>query len=131
MSFASGACSADTNGTTDTLVDITGASVSLGAGTWVVWASASIQTTTQTYVLVTIADGSNTDYSCGKNTAAVVSATQNVEVAPPPVIVTPASTTTYKLRFQTGLNGTNAIAKKQADNSGQVLTRIVALQIAQ
>lgn len=129
LNSASAGASSDTNGTTNTMVDVTGASISLAAGTWILWGSVTVETTSASYVLCQIADGSNNSISCGMGSSSVAG-TAKTAPAIAPVIVTPGSTTTYKLRFQTALNGTNGKALKDVDASNLHATGIVALKIA-
>lgn len=106
----------------NTLTDLTGCSVSLAAGTWLILAQAKFVLSTSNYALLTIANSSNTDFSTGVGSGNAIALPFSIHA-----IVTPAITTTYKLRGQSG--GTATIVEKEESNSGQVLTQITAIRI--
>lgn len=96
---------AETTITAVTYADITGASISLAAGTWLIFATinGASQTTTVAVMMAAITDGANTVIAEGSQHLVAGTATVrtwgNVSLT---AIVTPASTTTYKLRGARG-----------------------------
>lgn len=105
LTTAQAFCTAETTLTAATYADITGASISLAAGTWLIFATinASSQTTTATVIIAAITDSANTVIVEGAQHIVAGTATVrtwgNVTLT---AIVTHASTTTYKLRGARG-----------------------------
>lgn len=124
LSSSSDAPSANTTGTANTMVDVTGVSISLAAGTWLLMASMSVQCSTGTYCVGVITDSANTVLGSGQTTLENGVTT----LAITPTIVTPGSTTSYKLRFVTGRND-SVVLQNDTVNSNTV-TRLVAVKIA-
>jgi hypothetical protein len=100
---------AETTISAATYADITGASISLTAGTWLVLGTAngSSQTTTVTAMFVAITDGANAVLAESSQHIPAGTATVrtwgNLRLS---VIVSPTSTTTYKLRGARGTTTT-------------------------
>jgi len=108
--------------TTDTPADATGVSISLAAGTWVILAQLTIDTGSATYILLYITDNSNAQVGEARGTRSATSPTTLYGHA----VVTPGSTTTYKLRGQAG-----AAATLLRYAEGTIIgTKIFALKIA-
>jgi len=105
LTTAEAFCTQETTLSAATYADITGASISLAAGTWLIIATAngSSQTTTATSMIIAITTSAN---------AVVAEAAQDIPAGTATVrtwgnlslsaIVSPASTTTYKLRGARG-----------------------------
>ena len=115
---AHAAGTADQTLAADTITDITSCSVSLAAGTWIIWGFAHCSAATS-YALIVIADGSNTALAEAKDYGAA-------SLSVGPIVVTPGSTTTYKLRAQGG--GSNTW-KYQVDTLGSS-EYITAIKVA-
>lgn len=98
---AQAGASADTSLSADTIADVTGCSVSLAAGTWLIWGAATFDAGTAGYILVEVTDSSNAVASIGRGVRATASP---ITLPTPPVLVSPATTTTYKLRAQSGVS---------------------------
>jgi hypothetical protein len=115
-------CTADAGMSADTPTDATGASISLAAGDWLIFGDLEIAVGTgPTYVLMLITDASNAIVGGAKGGApssTTVHMSQHAKVSP-------GSTTTYKLRGQSG-SGT---IKKLSD-TGAIATRITAIKLA-
>jgi len=134
---------AETTLSAATYADITGASVSLAAGTWLILATinGSSQTTTATVLIAAITDGSNTVIVEGAQHIVAGTATVrtwgNVTLS---AIVSPSGTTTYKLRgargqtTQTGncivSDGTGQGTANNVSNNSDKSTSIRAIRIA-
>jgi len=119
--------SADVTLSADTIADATGASISLAAGTWIVFGEMCISVTgSAVYGLMAITDGSNNKVFEAR---APVSSAQGPTSYSGHAVVTPGSTTTYKLRGQAGSSGTMKIIKNPEGGS-EIGTRITAIQLA-
>lgn len=143
LTTAQAFCTAETTLTAATYADITGASISLAAGTWLIFATinASSQTTTATVIIAAITDSANTVIVEGAQHIVAGTATVrtwgNVTLT---AIVTPASTTTYKLRgargttTQTGncivSDGVGLNTANNVSNNSDKSTSIRAVRIA-
>lgn len=142
LTTAEAFCTAETTLTSASYADITGASITLAAGTWLILATAngSSQTTTATSMIVAITTAANVliaeaaqDIPAG---TATVRTWGNLALS---AIVTPASETTYKLR---GARGTTTrtgnciisdgvgIAANNVSNNSDKSTSIRAIRIA-
>jgi len=117
--------SSDTTGTADTFVDVTGLSISLTAGTWLIWARAAIACPGSSYVLVVITDGSNVAQAAARDSFI---AGQDIIETCVNVVVTPGSTTTYKLRFAT--NSSASVCNRLDAATSTPVTELMALKIA-
>lgn len=142
LTTAQAFCTAETTLSAATYADITGASISLAAGTWLIFATinASSQTTTATVIIAAITDSANTVIVEGAQHIVAGTATVrtwgNVTLT---AIVTPASTTTYKLRgargqtTQTGncivSDGTGQGTANNVSNNSDKSTSIRAVRI--
>jgi hypothetical protein len=142
LSTAQAFCTAETTLSAATYADITGASISLAAGTWIIFATAngSSQTTTATSMIVAITDSANAVIAEAQQDIAAGTATirtwGNLSLS---AIVTPTGTTTYKLR---GARGTTTrtgnciisdgvgIATNNVSNNSDKSTSIRAIKIA-
>jgi hypothetical protein len=136
-------CTAETTLSAATFADITGASISLAAGTWLILATAngSSQTTTATSMIVAITNGAN---------AVIAEAAQDIEAGTATIrtwgnlslsaIVSPTVTTTYKLRGARGQttrtgnciisDGTGRATANNVSNNSDKSTSIRAIKIA-
>lgn len=136
-------CTAETTISAVTYADITGASITLAAGTWLIMATVNgaSQTTTVAVMMAAITDGANT---------VIAEASQHIPAGTATVrtwgnlslnaVVTPAGSTTYKLRgargttTQTGNwiasdgNGVNTV--NNVSNNSDKGTAIMAVRIA-
>lgn len=112
--------------TADTITDATGCSVSLAAGTWIVVGQMIFSNTglAAVYALQQITDSSNAIFSEIRATATGSLPFGAFCVA----LVTPGSTTTYKLRGQMGGGGTMKIERYSQGTT--IGTRIAAVKIA-
>jgi len=142
LTTAQAFCTAETTLSSAAYADITGASISLAAGTWIIFATAngSSQTTTATSMIVAITDSANTVIAEAAQDIAAGTATirtwGNLSLS---AIVTPVGTTTYKLR---GARGTTTrtgnciisdgvgIATNNVSNNSDKSTSIRAIKIA-
>lgn len=142
LTTAQAFCTAETTLSSAAYADITGASISLAAGTWIIFATAngSSQTTTATSMIVAITDSANTVIAEAQQDIAAGTATirtwGNLSLS---AIVTPTGTTTYKLR---GARGTTTrtgnciisdgvgIAANNVSNNSDKSTSIRAIKIA-
>lgn len=123
LTHASAILTADqTLNVADTPTDLNGCSVSLAAGTWLIFGQAKFNLGGTVYAQLVIANSSNTYYS------AMLHSGTNAEGSPAfcVAIVTHAVTTTYKLRAQAG--GTTTLVDKD-NGTGQIYTQIVAVRI--
>lgn len=136
-------CTAETTLSAATYADITGASISLAAGTWLIIATinGSSQTTTATSLIAAITDGSNVVVAEGAQDIAAGTATVrtwgNVSLS---AIVTPGGTTTYKLRGARGTttrtgncivsDGNGLNTANNVSNNSDKSTSIRAVRIA-
>jgi hypothetical protein len=143
LTTAQAFATAETTLSATTYADITGASISLAAGTWMIFATinGSSQTTTVAVMIAAITDSSNTLIAEGAQHIVAGTATVrtwgNVTLS---AIVTPASTTTYKLRgakgqtTQTGnwiaSDGTGQGTANNVSNNSDKSTSIRAIRIA-
>ena len=119
--------SADVTLSGDTIADATGASISLAAGTWVIIAALCISCSSgSTYCLMAITDGSNNKVFEARDSVSTTSPTTLNGHA----IVTPGSTTTYKLRGQAGSGGGTIKIVKNPEGGSEIGTRISAIQLA-
>lgn len=143
LTNSSAFCTAETTISAVTYADITGASITLAAGTWLLMATinGASQTTTVAVMMVAITDGANTVIAEGSQHLVAGTATVrtwgNVSLN---AIVTPAGSTTYKLRgargttTQTGNwiasdgNGVNTV--NNVSNNSDKGTAIMAVRIA-
>jgi hypothetical protein len=110
----------------NTIVDLTGASVSLAAGTWLVFAQFAFLSgalTTTFYGFIT--DGAN---AIASSTVASASAGGLAVAVGCSAVVTPGGTTTYKLRALASA-GTDHTALLDL-NDGVDLTKITAVRLA-
>jgi hypothetical protein len=136
-------CTAETTLNTATYADITGASISLAAGTWLIMATAngSSQTTTATSMIIAITDGSNNVIAEAAQDIAAGTATVrtwgNLSLS---AVVTPSGTTTYKLRGARGTttrtgnciisDGVGVNTANNVSNNSDKSTVIMAVRIA-
>jgi hypothetical protein len=136
-------CTAETTLSATTYADITGASISLTAGTWLILATAngSSQTTTATSMIVAITDGANAVIAEAAQDIAAGTATVrtwgNLSLS---AIVSPTGTTTYKLRGARGQttrtgnciisDGTGQGTANNVSNNSDKSTSIRAIKIA-
>lgn len=134
---------AETTISAATYADITGASISLAAGTWLILGTivASSQTTTITSVLGAITDGANAVVAEANSLLPAGTATvrtwKTVTLA---AIVTPGATTTYKLRGARGTttstgnwiasDGNGLNTANNVSNNSDKATSIRAVRIA-
>lgn len=106
LSQTSAFATATTSVSAATYADVTGVSISLAAGTWVIWAQCTgSSVNAQAIMHCAITDGANTVISeqsqgIGASGTASVAQLGHCSVV---AIVSPASTTTYKLRAARGL----------------------------
>ena len=143
LTTAQAFCTAETTLSSAAYADITGASISLAAGTWIIFATAngSSQTTTATSMIVAITDGSNNVIAEAAQDIAAGTATirtwGNLSLS---AIVTPVGTTTYKLRGARGQttrtgnciisDGTGQATANNVSNNSDKSTSIRAIKIA-
>lgn len=107
----------------DTITDLTGCSVSLVAGVWFIIGRATFNFAgANTYAQFYLTDGSNVISA----EALVLEETGHKHSLVVAKVVSPGSTTTYKLRGQAG--GTTTVVDKE-DTSGATLTEIIAIRI--
>lgn len=136
-------CTAETTISAVTYADITGASITLAAGTWLIMATVNgaSQTTTVAVMMAAITDGANT---------VIAEASQHIPAGTATVrtwgnlslnaVVTPAGSTTYKLRgargttTQTGnwiaSDGNGVNTANNVSNNSDKGTAIMAVRIA-
>lgn len=115
--------SADTSMSADTMTDITGASLTLGAGTWQLSAQVCISATVAAYSIIEIAKSDNTVIATAAG--GTVNGYQTLTIAPWTIVV--SGSTTYKLRVQTGT--ASAIARKLDNGSFGQATFITATRV--
>jgi hypothetical protein len=143
LSSAEAFCTAETTLSAATFADITGASISLTAGTWLILATAngSSQTTTATSMIVAITDASNNIIAQAAQDIAAGTATVrtwgNLSLS---AIVSPTGTTTFKLRGARGQttrtgnciisDGTGQGTANNVSNNSDKSTSIRAIKIA-
>lgn len=143
LTTAEAFCTAETTLSAQTYADITGASISLAAGTWLILATinASSQSTTATVINAAITDNANAIIVEGAQHIVAGTATVrtwgNVTLS---AIVSPGSTTTYKLRgargttTQTGncivSDGIGVNTANNVSNNSDKSTSIRAIRIA-
>lgn len=95
--------SGDTGLSTDTIADVAGCSLVLAPGNYLIWGAGHIQDGSAVYILCSITDGSNNGIAMGRSVRSTVSP----QVVPiPPMPISPAATTTYKMRAQAGAGAT-------------------------
>jgi hypothetical protein len=143
LTTAEAFCTQETTLSAATYADITGASISLAAGTWLIVATANgaSQSTTATSMIVAITNNAN---------AIVAEAAQDIPAGTASVrtwgnlslsaIVSPASTTTYKLRGARGTttrtgnciisDGVGANQANNVSNNSDKSTSIRAIRIS-
>ena len=143
LSSAQAFCTAETTLSATAYADITGASITLDAGTWLIMATVNgaSQTTTATSMIVAITDSAN---------ALVAESTQDIPAGTATVrtwanlsisaIVTPVGSTTYKLRGARGQttrtgnwiasDGTGQATANNGSNNSDKSTSIRAIRIA-
>lgn len=124
LSTASGLATAETSISAAAYADVTGASVSLAAGTWLLIGTVVGRAVNLAFLMsAAITDGANaivreaSQFVAASGTASV-NALGMIEIA---AIVTPGSTTTYKLRAARG-NTTLTNTWSAVDGSGQGVT---------
>jgi len=143
LTSAEAFCTAETTLSAATYADITGSSISLTAGTWIIFATAngSSQTTTATSMIVAITDSANAVIAEAAQDIAAGTATVrtwgNLSLS---AIVTPTGTTTYKLRGARGQttrtgnciisDGTGQGTANNVSNNSDKSTSIRAIKIA-
>jgi hypothetical protein len=143
LTSAQAFCTAETTLSAATYADITGASISLTAGTWIIFATAngSSQTTTATSMIIAITDNANTIIAEAAQDIAAGTATVrtwgNLSLS---AIVSPTGTTTYKLRGARGQttrtgnciisDGTGQGTANNVSNNSDKSTSIRAIKIA-
>lgn len=143
LSTAEAYCTAETTLSAATYADITGASIALAAGTWLILATinGSSQTTTATVLMAAITDSSNNLVCEGSQHIVAGTATVrtwgNVTLS---AIVSPGAPTTYKLRgargttTQTGncivSDGNGVNTANNVSNNSDKGTSIRAIRIA-
>jgi hypothetical protein len=143
LTSAEAFCTAETTLTAATYADITGASISLTAGTWIIFATAngSSQTTTATSMIVAITDNANNIIAQAAQDIAAGTATirtwGNLSLS---AIVSPTGTTTYKLRGARGQttrtgnciisDGTGQGTANNVSNNSDKSTSIRAIKIS-
>lgn len=143
LTSAEAFCTAETTLSAATYADITGASISLTAGTWIVLATAngSSQTTTATSMIIAITDEANNVIAQAAQDIAAGTATVrtwgNLSLS---AIVSPTGTTTYKLRGARGQttrtgnciisDGTGQGTANNVSNNSDKSTSIRAIKIA-
>lgn len=111
-----------------TVADITGCSVSLAAGTWLILARCIGKAGSGSgYFTMQLADGSNNYVQGKRGYLGGTTTTQFVSLALQ-AIVTPGSTTTYKLRAQGSHNHTIEVSDSVLAGAGA--TGIIAIQLA-
>jgi hypothetical protein len=136
-------CTAETTISATAYADITGASITLAAGTWLIMGTinGSSQTTTVAVMIGAITDGSNNLIAEGAQHIVAGTATVrtwgNLSLS---AVVTPAGSTTYKLRgargntTQTGnwiaSDGTGQATANNVSNNSDKSTVIMAVRIA-
>ena len=124
LTTASAFITATTSLSTSTYADITGASITLAAGTWIIFASvyATDTTTTAGLLVAAITDNANALIAEGAQSipagTATVSTWGHVGIT---AIVTPSGSTTYKLRGARGTTTATATLVVQ-DGSPQNVT---------
>jgi hypothetical protein len=143
LTSAEAFCTAETTLTATAYADITGASITLAAGTWMILATinGSCQTTTAAILYAAITDSANTLIAEGAQHMAAGTATVrtwgNVSLS---AIVTPGTSTTYKLRGARGQttstsnvivsDGTGQGTANNTSNNSDKSTSIRAIRIA-
>jgi hypothetical protein len=143
LTSAQAFCTAETTLSAATYADITGASISLTAGTWIIFATAngSSQTTTATSMIIAITDNANAVIAEAQQDIAAGTATirtwGNLSLS---AIVSPTGTTTYKLRGARGQttrtgnciisDGTGLNTANNVSNNSDKSTSIRAIKIA-
>lgn len=143
LTTAEAFCTAETTLSAVTYADITGASVSLAAGTWLILATVNgaSQTTTVAVMMAAITDGSNAVIA--ESSQHIVAGTATVRTwgsLSLSAIVSPSGTTTYKLRgargttTQTGnwiaSDGNGVNTANNVSNNSDKGTSIRAIRIA-
>jgi hypothetical protein len=125
LTTVTAAASANTTSSSSALVDITGASISLSPGRWMIFGSAAFNNSISDYLVLQVTTSSNTVVATAQDT--VRASNEVIQVSTPVAIVTPAATTTYKLRFQTGNSTT--IARQNDSVIGNSVTAITAVKV--
>lgn len=98
---------ADTSLSSGTTADLTGVTVTLTAGTWLLGGTASIISTSISGVNAWITDASNNEVTGAQSSQYVNGAYMEITVPPARVII--GSTTTYKMRVRIGTSGGTAV----------------------
>jgi len=143
LSYASAFCTATTTVSAATYADVTGASVSLAAGTWLIMAHvvcAFPNAIIQAFVAITHSDNTViAESACSRPASGAASLNSPVSCSWS-AIVTPGSTTTYKLRAARGLtthtgnytiyDGSGYNTANHATNNSDKGTSIIAIRIA-
>lgn len=108
-----------------------GPSISLAAGTWVIWGAVNCMSSGAANFTAKIWDGT-TGVSSGESTGSTTIGNGPISIPMPPTIVTPGSTTSYKITaLANGGSGTNKIKAAALDNgAGNNATQIFAFKVA-
>jgi len=136
-------CTQETTISATAYADITGASITLAAGTWLIMGTinGSSQTTTAAVIIGAITDGANTVIAEGAQHIVAGTATVrtwgNLSLS---AVVTPSGSTTYKLRGARGVttqtgnwiasDGTGQGTANNVSNNSDKSTAIMAVRIA-
>lgn len=125
LTASTGDSTADVTLTADTIADVTGCSLSLAAGTWLLIGNVIFQGSSATYdyTLGAITDSSNVVLHENRGQVNNAGPIGMGLVA----FVTPGSTTTYKLRGQSGRTGNKTL---RYSSGTQIGSRLVALRVA-
>jgi hypothetical protein len=124
LGYESAAGTTDQTLSNDTVTDLTSLSVSLAAGTWLVMGKHVFERSSGSpYSVLRLTDGSNNTLDQSKNVSPNAGFTYTHTVM---AIVTPGSTTTYKLR---GSNNTGGTWRHNVDSQGNS-SKIVAVRLA-
>ncbi len=122
-STSQGATADTTLSVADTITDVTGATLTLAAGTWLLFAGFTFSDTGPSYCLGVIADSANVNY------ASVSDSLINgyISASVPPTLVVLSGTTTFKLRAQSGR--TSTVVRKLDNASLAVASGIAATRV--
>jgi hypothetical protein len=143
LSYASAFATATTSISTATYADITGCSVSLAAGTWIIFGhvvAGAANLIIQGFVAITHSDNTVIAASAFSRPASGTASLNSPVAVSWSAIVTPGSTTTYKLRAARGLtthtstytvyDGTGYNTTNHATDNSDKGTSIIAIRIA-
>lgn len=143
LSYASAFATATTSISAATYADVTGCSVSLAAGTWLIFGhvvAGAANAITQGFVAITHSDNTVIAESAFTRPASGTASLNSPMAVTWQAIVTPASTTTYKLRAARGLtthtatytiyDGNGVNTTNHATNNTDKGTSIIAIRIA-